>query len=81
MECQTCCEIGLGVKFGRAVHAEEDVTEPEHFNCFECWEKHVSTRLEVGNSSEIHCLQCEHVLEEQDMRTLSERFTEDFYTW
>jgi hypothetical protein len=42
-ECQTCYEIGTGIMFGRGMHAGK--RRSKHFNCFECWERHIKVQL------------------------------------
>ncbi len=72
-ECFICCNEVEADQVPRLAHSRVHALEAAV--CFGCWEQHIATKIEERSWNAILCLQCEHVLEEPDIRLVASEST------
>jgi hypothetical protein len=70
-ECQSCCLDVPANQFPKTPHKKATSSCRA---CLSCWSKHLHSQLEDAKWDQLSCVGCATILEESDIKTISNRF-------
>ena len=76
-ECVVCCNDVAVNRFPRSPHRNSNRGKGRHDSdvCFDCWKLHLESEVTNRDHTAIGCPQCEHKLDEREIRKLASNAT------